>query len=107
MTNAKPNMLRYLRLHAGAYALGAVIFFLVDLAVADGSWFLWPVLVWGALLFLHYIYVQSRRVDNDWAERRAAEVAERAYDLSHIEDIQRRYGGGSLSRRDGNKRETD
>ena len=84
---------RYLRLHARAYAVAAVIFLLVDLAASDGRWFFWPVLVWGAVVLLHSMCVNIVRLDDDWAAGQAREIGDRAYDLSHIEDIRKRYRG--------------
>jgi hypothetical protein len=84
-----------LRPHACAYGLGSVIFLVVDLLASEGRWFYWPVLVWGFVVLLHYIYVKSVSIDTDWAARRTTEVADRAYDLSHIEDIRKRYEGAA------------
>ncbi len=89
---------RYLRLHARAYAVAAVIFLLVDLVASDGWWFFWPVLVWGSVVFLHYMYVKSVSIDDDWAARRTREIGDRAYDLGHIEDIRKRYQGAARRR---------
>ncbi len=86
---------RYLRPHARAYAVAAVIFLLVDLVASEGWWFFWPVLVWGSVVFLHYMYVKSVRIDDDWAARRTREIGDRAYDLGHIEDIRKRYQGAA------------
>lgn len=82
---------RLFRLHLRAYALGAPAVVLVDLVVSDGWWFFWPILVWGLLLAAHYLFAASLGVDDDWAQRRADEVADKAYDFSHIEDIRQRY----------------
>ena len=54
---------RYLRPHARAYALAAVIFLLVDLVASEGWWFFWPVLIWGSVVLLHYIYVKIVNID--------------------------------------------
>lgn len=69
--------------------------------MGDGSTVVWPLLVWGFALFLHFLYVRSLNVDDDWASNRAADVAQHAYDSGHIEIIRKRYeNGASRSRSD-------
>ena len=100
-TAAEADKLRFFRLHARAYALGAAILILVDLAVSGGWWFFWPVLAWGFLVLVHYLYLKSIRVDSHWAEERATRILDKAYDLGHIEDIRQRYEGENpLARND-------
>ena len=86
---------RYLSQHVSAFAVAAVIFLLVDLVATDGWWFFWPVLVWGFVVLLHYLYVKSISIDDDWAAERSREIRYKAYDLSHIEDIRQRHEGSS------------
>ena len=90
-TGPGADPLRLFRLHAGAYAFGAAVLVLVDLTVTGEWWFFWPVLVWGLVVLLHYLYLKSMRVDSRWAEERAGRILDKAYDLGHIEDIQKRY----------------
>ena len=79
------------RIHAFAYGVGALAFLLVALMSGDVSWFFWPAMVWGAVVAFHYMYAKSLVIDNSWADRRAADVVEKAYDLGHIEDIHKRH----------------
>jgi hypothetical protein len=104
-TGAEPDLLRYFRLHVRAYALGTAVLVLVDLTVTGGWWFFWPVLAWGLLVLVHYLYLKSIRVDSRWAEERAGRILDKAYDLGHIEDIRRRYEGTDPPARDGRKSE--
>ncbi len=82
-----------LRRHVVAYAALSGVMILINLLTPGPWWSFWPVLIWGILVFLHYIYVKSTRVDDDWAAQRAIEVTHRAYDLGHIQDIRERYPG--------------
>ena len=82
---------RYLRIHLGVYAAAATLSIVLDVVAADALRFLWGVLVWGFLVFLHYMYVKTVTIDNGWARRRARDVTEKAYDAGHIEDIRKRY----------------
>lgn len=90
-TGADPDVLRYFRLHVLVYVLGTAVLVLLDLALSEGWWFFWPSLGWGFLVLLHYLYLKSIRVDSQWAEDRAAQILDKAYDLGHIEDIHQRY----------------
>jgi hypothetical protein len=105
MTGADLDALRYFRLHARVYALGAAVLFLFDLVVSGGWWFFWPVFGWGILVLLHYLYLKSIRVDSDWAEDRTTQIIEKAYDVGHIQDIRQRYEGASPPVRGGDKAE--
>ncbi len=82
-----------LRRHVMAYATLSGVLFLINLLTLELWWSFWPVLIWGILVFLHYVYVKSLRIDDDWAAQRATEVTHKAYDLGHIEDIRKRYTG--------------
>ena len=104
-TGAKPDQPRFFRLHALVYALGAAVLVLVDFAVTGGWWFFWPVMAWGLLVLVHFLYLKSIRVDSRWAEERASRILDKAYDLGHIEDIRQRYDGGKPPGRDSGKAE--
>ena len=82
---------RYFRLHRRLFAGGAVIAVLAAILSEHGGPFVWPLLVWGFVLFLHYLYVRSLDVDDDWASGRAADVTRHAYDSGHIDIIRERY----------------
>ena len=94
---------RYLSSHACAFGVAVVIALLVDLIATDGWWFFWPGLVWGIILLVHYLYVKSISIDDEWAAERSSEVKYRAYDLSHIEDIRVRRTGSGAPKQDGKK----
>jgi len=85
---------RYLQLHRRGFAGGAVIVLLGAAVAEDGGRFVWPLLVWGFVLFLHFMYVRSLNVDDDWASNRAADVTQHAYDSGHIDIIRKRYENG-------------
>ena len=102
-SGAKPDHVRLFHFHVSAYALGLALLVLIDLAITDGWWFFWPVLAWGVLVLMHYLYLKSILVDSRWAEERADRVLDKAYDLGHIEDIRRRYDGAKPHERDRRK----
>jgi len=82
---------RHLSLHRRVFAAGAVIALLVAVVMENGGRFVWPIFVWGFALFLHFMYVRSLNVDDDWASDRAADVTQHAYDSGHIDIIRKRY----------------
>jgi len=97
---------RYLQLHRRVFTGGAVVVIFVAFAVEDGGRFVWPILVWGFLLFLHFMYVRSLNVDDDWASNRAADVTQHAYDSGHIDIIRKRYEDGDPAKRTENAKKT-
>lgn len=86
---------RSLQIHSRVYAAVTALFVIGNLVLANGAWFLWPVLAWGFFVFIHYLYVKSLTIDNRWVQRRARDVTETAYDAGHIEDIRKRYRDGN------------
>ena len=64
---------------------------LTAVVMENGGRFVWPILVWGFVLILHFMYVRSLNVDDDWASNRAADVSQHAYDAGHIDIIRKRY----------------
>ena len=82
---------RSFRPHLRVFVLGVPAILLIDFLVSEGWWFFWPLLIWSLLLGLHYLYAAALGVDEEWAQRRAEEVADKAYDFDHIEDIRQRH----------------
>ena len=80
-------------LNIWAFAIVAIALVLVSLATSSGVWWFWPVLIWGIIVMVHYLYVRTLATDDAWADRRAEELADKAYDFGHMEDIRERYGG--------------
>jgi hypothetical protein len=95
VTRTAPDALRqkrrYLQLHRRIFAGTALIALLTAIAVEDSGRFVWPFLVWGFVLFLHFLYVRSLDADDAWASNRAADVSQHAYDSGHIDIIRKRY----------------
>ena len=85
---------RGLRLHGIFYLAGNGGLFAIDLVTAGSWWFYWPLLAWGAGLGCHYLFVKSTATDQGWADRKAEEIRYRAYDVSHILDIEDSFKRG-------------
>jgi hypothetical protein len=99
MTDLQQLARRSLGAHAGLFGVAAVGVLLVGLIVPAAWWLFWALLAWGLLLGAHYLFVRSSSVDERWADRRASELVDKAYDFSHIASIRERYAGPAASRR--------
>jgi len=80
-----------LRPHICAYVLVNGALFLINLFTGGGWWVFWPILGWGIALSAHWFYVKSINVDEQWVEERTLDIRLGAYDLGHIEDIEKRH----------------
>lgn len=54
-------------------------------------WTFWPMIAAAVLFTLHYMILKVVTADESWADRRADEISERSYDLSHVTSITERY----------------
>lgn len=84
-------MQHFLRVHLRVYIGAIVVLFIAQFFLSDGWWLLGLALVWGFVLFLHYMFVKSTNIDDGWANRRADDVTDKAYDAGHIDNIRDRY----------------
>ena len=87
----RPDAVRGFRVHVVSYAIGSSVLVLIDLLTPGSWWFFWPVFGWGIGVAMHWLYVTSGNIDDEWAERRTEEIRQKAYDAGHIEDIAKRY----------------
>ena len=81
-----------------AFRLHAALFLFGNAALSIGNWLggghwwaFWPLAGWGLVLGVHFLIYKARRVSDQWAEERAADVRSKSYDESHIDSIQTRY----------------
>ncbi len=86
---------RIFRLHVQSFAVGGLVLVLAGIAAQERWFFFWSALVWGFLLILHYFYIKSLHISDDWADEHANKVTDKAYDVSHIESLRERYTGGT------------
>ena len=52
--------------------------------------FFWAVIFWGVGMVIHQLYRVARLATDEWAMKRADELVDGSYDLSHIENIRER-----------------
>ena len=80
-----------LRLHAGAFMLGNAALVGANWLSGEPWWFFWPLAAWGLALAVHYFVYKARKVDERWAQERAADLRSKSYDANHIDSIAERY----------------
>ncbi len=100
-TAERDRAVRRLRRHILAYAAVNGALFLIDLLTPGSWWFLWPMFGWGVALAAHWLYVKSVNIDDDWAQQRTEDIRLQAYDLGHIQDIEKRHEKAEARRRPG------
>jgi hypothetical protein len=89
---AAPSPLR--RRVARAFRWHLLIYLLVNAALTGVNvymgapwWAVWPLLVWGLLLLLHFLFQRAESVDDAWVEERTLDLRSKSYDMGHIDDI--------------------
>jgi hypothetical protein len=73
-----------------------LIYLLVNTALTGANiytgapwWAFWPLVVWGLLLMLHFLFHRATSVEDAWVEERTLDVRTKSYDMSHIDDIRK------------------
>jgi hypothetical protein len=89
-----PHLVAYLLVNAGLTA--------VNVYMGAPWWAVWPLVAWGLLLMLHFLFYRTESVDDAWVEERTLELRSKSYDMGHIDDIRahpapsiREEGGGN------------
>ncbi len=87
---AQRRRMRFMHLHLVAYVTGVIGFFISDYLTPGPLWFHWPVMAWGVVMGVHFLYCKTLQLAGDeaWADERAADIRGKSYDLGHIRAIQ-------------------
>lgn len=96
---------RGLRRHGAVFWCVAAVLLIINVTVGGGWWSFWPLYAWGLVLAVHFFYVRSINVSDDWVEERADDLRMRSYDFDHIRDINQRIADGDYSVRPPDKRD--
>ena len=97
--SSRENEYRRLIRHCVAYA--AVIGLLLAVNVLSFSgylWTFWPAFGWGIVLLVHYLYVRTIHIEDEWVDERVDDLRMNSYDFDHIYTIRGRFGDGELDR---------
>jgi hypothetical protein len=91
----RPHLVAYLLVNAGLTALNVYL--------GAPWWAVWPLVLWGLLLMLHFLYYRATSVDEAWVEERTLDLRSKSYDMGHIDDI-REHPAPSVEDEGGGKR---
>lgn len=90
------------RSHLIAYLFVNAVLTAVNVYMGAPWWAVWPLVVWGLLLMLHFLFQRAESVDDAWVEERTLDLRSKSYDMGHIDDIRehpapsiRDEGGGN------------
>lgn len=50
-------------------------------------WAFWPLVVWGLVLMVHFLFYRASTVDDVWVEERTQDLRSKSYDYAHIDNI--------------------
>jgi len=78
---------RAFRPHLVAYLLVNAALTGFNVTMGAPWWAVWPLVLWGMLLMLHFLYYRATSVDEAWVEERTLDLRSKSYDMGHIDDI--------------------
>lgn len=84
-----PRRFRFLE-HLSLFVVVSTALLLAKFAFGQDWSLFWPLLVWSALVALHYFISSSFDVDEAWLEGRVSDLQSRSYDFDHIRSIEKR-----------------
>ena len=95
VTPAAPSALRTrvaraFKPHVYAYLIVNAALTGVNVYAGAPWWAVWPLVLWGMLLMLHFLYCRATTVDEAWVEERTLDLRSKSYDAGHIDDIRNR-----------------
>ena len=77
---------KHYRVHLRVFSAYAVVALILILIFAQW-WLFWPTMIWFLIFGVHFLTYKSLNIDNEWVDERIARTTDKAYDLSHIENI--------------------
>lgn len=81
--------------HRLTYFAGMAVLFVVDVVALAGWATFYPMLVWSAVLAVHFLTYRSLTVDDAWVDERLSKVRDQPWDTGHIQEIRRNPFGRS------------
>lgn len=83
-------MVRAFRWHMLAFVLVNAALTAVNIYMGAPWWAVWPLLVWGLAVMIHFLVYRAATIDDAWVEERTVDLRLRSYDLGHIDTIHER-----------------
>lgn len=75
------------RRHLQTFVLFNALLTAINIYTGAPWWAFWPLVVWGLVLLLHFLFHRARAVDEAWVEERTLDLRSKSYDLGHIDEI--------------------
>lgn len=95
--------MRAFRRHLLAYVLVNAVLTGINVATGAPWWAVWPLVIWGLGVMVHFLVYRAGTVDDAWVEERIEDLRSKSYDLSHMDDI-RKHAAPSLTPGAGEKK---
>jgi hypothetical protein len=76
--------------HIGIFAVLNVALTVANIVTGRPWWAVWPLIISGVALSLHYFLYRATAVDEQWVAARISELNLKSYDRAHIESIKER-----------------
>jgi hypothetical protein len=78
---------RAFRRHLFSFVLGNCVLTAINVYTGAPWWSFWPLIAWGLLLMIHYLFFRAATVEDAWVEERILDLRAKSYDLGHIDVI--------------------
>jgi hypothetical protein len=90
--SVRPWIVSTLKWHLLAFITLNAVLTAANMALGDGWWAFWPLLISAALLAVHYLLRKTFIVNAGWVDERVEELNIKSYDRAHIEELKMRLG---------------
>ncbi len=86
-TALRTRMARAFKPHLYAYLIVNAALTGINVYTGAPWWAVWPLVLWGMLLMLHFLYFRATSVNEAWVEERTLDLRSKSCDAGHIDDI--------------------
>lgn len=78
---------RAFMLHRLAFLLCNGALTVANVVTGSPWWAFWPLVAWGLVLMVHFLFYRAATVDDAWVEERTQDLRTKSYDFAHIDSI--------------------
>jgi len=75
------------RRHRLTYILSNIVLTGINLYTGAPWWGVWPLVIWGIALMVHFFAYRISTVDEAWVDERVEDLRTKSYDFSHMAEI--------------------
>lgn len=83
----RSRVARTFRVHLLIYLAVNAVLTGINIYAGAPWWAVWPLVMWGLLVMLHFLVYRTTSVDDAWVEERTLDLRSKSYDMGHIDDI--------------------